>query len=497
MKKKLRKNSSKSVLLMTFSGMPTSINYFYPDAGLSYLASKFHETGQSVKIYDFNNYCFYTQVIEKFNKAKRSSCSKKITSKEYCNIALQLIIKELKPIVHNFSLLGIKIWTGESLKIIPKLIGELKEENPEIELAAGGPILNFYKDDLNIFLKNSSIDYIVLDGEENSFIESFSTETISLDNISVLPVYDKDVYININKGKIPVYLIPDSRGCSNKCPFCNHSLLKKKLFGSDEVLRQITYIKNKYNGKLFRLSGSCPNSNFLHELSNKLIDNNVEVFWSSFTSYNTLKKIDFKLLKASGFSSFLMGIESTNTPILSKFFNKKIDFNNVEFLLKEAVKNKIYPNISIVPVEYMNEVEVQIWSTFPINIGVSTFYPIVYPKTDWWVDGIKFDISIQDKDQYLKYLLYSDYSSEDLHKSNLILNGKSSLELIQVQKKWNSYLLEKSFDLSNTDDIALIPVALGVDPKTFFRKQYSVINSIANIDALNFFDQVKGLINGL
>ncbi len=231
-----------------------------------------------------------------------------------------------------------------SLAWIDNISKELKREI-DTKIYLGGSKFYFYgKKHLDLFRKRfPSIDQLFL-GQELFEVPL---------KVAKIKINYKDIPIpNYNKNKIEDYLnfrvgtrilsIEGSRSCIKKCRFCS----EKSIWGDfrkknpERVVKEIEYLRKKYNIKIFRFNDCLINHNIndLLKMCHIIQKRKINVLWGGMCVVRpemTLKVM--KKLKKSGCSFLWIGIESGSQKILKKI-DKDIELDVVKKNLSNAKK---------------------------------------------------------------------------------------------------------------------------------------------------------------
>lgn len=146
----------------------------------------------------------------------------------------------------------------------------------------------------------------------------------------------------------PVFPIRVSFGCYyGKCVFCDYPLYGKyKPKNTEEVISEISGLKNRYGISNFYFVDAALPPSFLDAFSKKIIENGIEIFYYTnlrFEKYYT-KEFLLRLYK-SGLRCVGWGLESASQKVL-KDMNKRYDIIDGEQILKNSfeigIKNHLY-----------------------------------------------------------------------------------------------------------------------------------------------------------
>ena len=229
------------------------------------------------------------------------------------------------------------------------MIGKLVTYNPQIidnlnfDIGIIGEAENTIKSILNIDIKNidniSKINNIVFKKDNKIIINNTNKEKYDLDKlpISNRNIVDLDDYIDIRS-------ILTSRGCINQCDFCPTYNYWGNWRGKNakNVVKEIEYLIQNYNSKkiIFLDDNATVNKKRMQEISNMIIEKNINIRLGCLSSINTYDKETFKLMYKAGFRWIHFGIESGSQKVLENN-NKRFDVEYAKKVIKE-IRNMGY-----------------------------------------------------------------------------------------------------------------------------------------------------------
>ena len=140
---------------------------------------------------------------------------------------------------------------------------------------------------------------------------------------------------NSNDGrKIP---FESSRGCwwgeKHHCTFCglNGTSMKFRSKSGDRLIKEIMYLKNKYNAKKLCAMDNIIDHRYLKTVLPKVRDLNLDIEFSYEVKSN-LTPADIRVLAASGIRELEAGIESLSTPSLKRMKKGVTALQNIQTL---------------------------------------------------------------------------------------------------------------------------------------------------------------------
>jgi radical SAM superfamily enzyme YgiQ (UPF0313 family) len=346
-----------------------------PPISLAYIKSSLYRDKRAdIKCLDFN-----LDFFEKSKSLEISTANAIIKNKKYMHYKG---IRPLLPIDTKMKEYFIELWLKQIKKYDPDILGisiydstkifsvnlakKVKAWKRRIIIIFGGPdcIFNGEK-----YLLNKYADIVALGEGEETFPELIKT-IINKDNLDSVKgiIYRKKSGIiiktkvreeipNIDSIKFPDYSdfniskykyynkvtlpILGSRGCINRCKFCNHTYFWKRcrFRSADNIFKEIKNNIKKYKVRNFIFHDSYFGGNLTEtqNLYDLIIKNNLEISWEATTGFN--KKMDYELIKKmknAGCMRLNFGLESGSQKILNDM--------GKNFILKDAKKIIKYCN---------------------------------------------------------------------------------------------------------------------------------------------------------
>lgn len=498
-------------LLVSTAGLPKILSDFIPDNGLAGLAASLMNEGCRVKILDFNQPSIFSEVftdeisgfLEKFAhkvfiEGKRPSFPEVLKLKivgrsieknkeEFC-LRLKDYLGEFIE-RENIGCVGFKLWAGDGFRWSIETGRYLKKKYPELKIVGGGPQVDIFGQE--IYKVGEFFDALCYgEGEETiSLLYNFVQGKEKLDNIpnvmfrkkdgSVvktqrkfiddldklpLPVYTPDVYLNINE-KLKMLVLEESRGCPNNCYFCIHPVKsgKRREKTADRVVEEIKNGKDKYGMNLFRYAGSSTPSGLMKKVAEKIIDEKIDVKYTSFGHVNDFDT-DFKILKQSGCESIFFGMESADEDILKKGMNKKIDIENAKRVLRGCKQADIFTVVSFIyPAPFETEKTREKTMKFIKEVrpdSVLVQFSGIYPGTPWFKTPEKFNFTLDDKKTYpvniMTYQIKSLFPPSYWKPLPYKINGMPFKEFARETERFQKELQKEGIETSISDEAYLL-----------------------------------------
>ncbi|MFH1209739.1 MAG: radical SAM protein [archaeon] len=325
--------------------------------GLLYIGTYLTHTGFKVKIHNY---------IKDNNEG--------LTEEEFRN---------LKGDLKDATCIGFSVLTTQVQRSL-ELSKKVKTTLPKLSIVWGGvhPTL-FPKSTCS----NSNIDFVVINEGEEPLIELVKHLKSKNKNFKDIPnlVFKKNNKVIINKeGKLLKFEnspIPDwrllddfvkkniiyhfqgiaykfveihtGRGCPYRCTFCLNAILfgkSRRSRSPESIIKEIKLLKKNYNVNLikFRDENFFINKEFLNELCNDILKENLNIKWWTTARANYFDKFDdqfLQKLKKSGCFHLLIGAESGSSKIL-KAIKKDITPEQLISCAEKCIKHGIVPNFS-------------------------------------------------------------------------------------------------------------------------------------------------------
>jgi radical SAM superfamily enzyme YgiQ (UPF0313 family) len=159
-----------------------------------------------------------------------------------------------------------------------------------------------------------------------------------LTDLSLLPVIDfsfvnPEKYLFRNRGCKRMLHVYASKGCTGTCAYCYNSGYAKGKWRARPpayFISEIRYLKEnfKIDGVYFVDDLLSPDREYLSILCNKLIESNLNIYWSCDMRADMCEKEDLQLMYDAGCRWIMSGIES-GTPCGQKVIKKNLDLDKV------------------------------------------------------------------------------------------------------------------------------------------------------------------------
>lgn len=263
--------------------------------------------------------------------------------------------KEIEETIREYSpdIVGITTLTPP-MKHVIKITQITKEINSKCKVVLGGVHPTAFPE---MTLKETGADFAVIGEGEITLYEiaksisdnSIKTEDIGgicwkkengnivknkprayVENLDILPFPARELFDLSKYYSAPTKKVSDepmatpiltSRGCAFKCVHCISNVLwgrKVRFRSSDNVVREIEEIVNKYNIREFNILDDTftLKKDRLMEICRKIIEKNLKIFWICFSRVNTIDEEMADIMRKAGCRKISFGLESGSQKIL-------------------------------------------------------------------------------------------------------------------------------------------------------------------------------------
>ncbi|UCE06451.1 MAG: B12-binding domain-containing radical SAM protein, partial [bacterium] len=270
--------------------------------------------------------------------------------------------KTFEPLLSNCLFVGISSMTGHQLYAGLKFAKKIRESNPFIPIVWGGRHGTLMYETM---VENPFVDIVIRGQGEKTVVELSkrlleNNSLFGLDGLSFKSngriihnkpreFIDMESFRPIEWNLIDIvqYILDDpdintrslnyisSLGCPHRCGFCTEvpfvkdSSRKWMGFKAESVVHDISYLTNKYqiNGIKFYDANFFVDPTRVLTFASGLIKRSIEIKWAASAHPITIMKLkneDWKIIKKSGCSRLLIGIESGSQKVLD-LINKTMD----------------------------------------------------------------------------------------------------------------------------------------------------------------------------
>jgi magnesium-protoporphyrin IX monomethyl ester (oxidative) cyclase len=406
------------------------IDPYLPPLGILYISSMLEKNGHTVTVVDCN--------AERFTK---DSCKKALKDCDavgmtlYCHPFEQDNSRFISNVIREIDADVPLIVGGPHSTLLPEQ--SLIDHKAEICVKGRGetvinPIMDALKGKKNL----SSIPNIAY--KKNGNIIHTKTEPIRV-NFDDLPypsrhLVDKYDYgymqgIKIAKGRLTSIIT--SRGCVNRCNFCNlHAYIPDCTFRSVEhIKKEIEDISNKgYKTLTFVDDNFMIRKKTVLEIMDFIIENKFDFrIWIFGARAAAADKIIFKKMRDAGTDIINFGIESGSQQILD-YYNKKLTLTEIKFAVNLAKKMGFLTTGTFMigaPIETRDHINqtIRFASRLPLDAAIFFAFHYTY-KSPLWQDAVN-DGKIRANEYRVvpdKKIGLGNFTSEELFKMTKIAN---------------------------------------------------------------------------
>ncbi len=288
--------------------------------------------------------------------------------------------------LNNVSVLGTKVWYGDSYKWAKKLNEIVAEADPEIITVHGGPHPSIYQD---FFVMDTNADLVVLSDGESALLQiagiademkaggmkkadilreikksripnlAYVEEGIVVKSPVVnVPIGEKPRQMHENgfSGRVKVAIINDALGCPyNKCSFCDYRNIYKDYMANtpERVADEISYFTEKGVG-LFRFSSGSNSLDDSVAIADEIIKRGLNARYSFFSRCEPDAKArlednieKYSRLIESGLRAVFIGAESGNDEILRRVMNKGAKKEDIVYTIEAVRKASLKTGVDV------------------------------------------------------------------------------------------------------------------------------------------------------
>ncbi|HAF96555.1 MAG: hypothetical protein A2021_01515 [Elusimicrobia bacterium GWF2_52_66] len=335
-----------------------------PPIALNHVASHVKEKMPhvSVDVYnaDFTNK--HLSIVNSYSYCKHHS-----DYVERLNASGDVIWRQVRAVISDFKpdIVGISAMTSSYISAL-RVSAIVKEINPKTIVVFGGKHPTALPAQT---LSNQSVDFVVIGDGEETFVDlilnwecpekvpgiayrdleggviiNAARPAIYDINSLPLPVFDSAItrygYEDKKNAGISTWSLVAARGCPFQCVYCASD--KKIRYRSPEhVMCEVRIIKDRYGITRFCFEDDSFTLDKGRALELCRLLKKSGVKWICNTRVDLITKELVGVMKESGCESVAIGIE-TGSPKTMRLINKKIDYDRIEWAIREFKKNGIF-----------------------------------------------------------------------------------------------------------------------------------------------------------
>jgi len=477
------------VLLVSFPGYPYTPSSLLPDNGLASLAGTLIASGHEPKVLDYATVSTIRRLypewlsrrvrplaVRMFVERRKLSAPQKAAFVLHGHLLDAIQSKRLREIAEEVAaeaasyradFVGLKLWNGDGFLGSVMIAEAVRARLPEARIIGGGPHVDYFNrhilDYFPVFdvlvqgegervlpeliaAMEANRDWRAIPGviwREGSRISANPPRPLdNLDDLP-LPVYDREVYPAIRGDeKIRIGVVDESRGCPNRCAFCIHPIKsggKWCLKTPGRVVEEMNRLASAIRTRYFVYSGSNTSARIAVGIADEILRSGMDVRYGCFGHVQGIARADFDVLKQSGCEAIFYGLESGSRRILEQAFNKPLDLDLAERVIRHtmdagiaAITSIIYPAPFEDPCSRAETFEYLI-RLRPDSVPVTI--PGLIPGTRWDTDALRYGFEKSRRRDFWRYAL--SYKIKLLYPPSLWkplpyhLNGKTSRQLMR------------------------------------------------------------------
>lgn len=340
----------------------------------------------------------------------------------------------------------------------------------------------FLTENISVLEKFSKLDLIIRGEPEMTFkeivqgkpLEEIAGLTYRKDNVPVsnptrpfienldeLPFPARDL-VDMNLYRRPdnnkkQAVIKVSRGCPFHCFFCLATPVsgrKVRMRSVENIVAEICECKEKYgvDNFLFWSDIFDIDRNWTNELCNRIIDEKLNIVWSSNTRADTADYELAKIMKKSGCELVSIGIESGSQYMLDKM-GKKTTIAQIETTVKAFRKAgiKIYGYFVLgLPWETEETAEATIKFACKLDLNYANFYTATaFPGSRFWDYALENNL-FDEEDKYKSAYYYPSVKTHNLSKDRVFALHKKAVRKFYLRP---SFILKTLFSIRSFTEL--------------------------------------------
>lgn len=273
---------------------------------------------------------------------------------------IENIYRVMKENIHKFSKQNIIGFTTYETNFLYTIMLSLliRQERPNTIIIYGGPHVSQHMNAAKLALKARAADGVVIGEGEKTLTEIIYSQNkkeaffvdgvMRYDKSKNIFVYRARRPVDLNRlpppdfsifqtEKHPLFKLPlySSRGCTNRCSFCNEWKLffpYRKIVHT-KLIENMKYMHQKYNTIRFYFVDSLldGSSVWLDRFAEEQLRQNLNLQWEGFFRGKISKEL-LRKLKKSGLASAFIGIESFSDRILARMEKKRNVADNLKII---------------------------------------------------------------------------------------------------------------------------------------------------------------------
>jgi len=337
-----------------------------PPLGLAYIAAVLEKEGYTVKILDCTAEGYFEKIDYTSDRIRYGLTDEAIKNKiikfSPDLVGVSCLFSSKSPDMHNVCKLIKEVDTGIVVLVggvHPTVLPErtLKDKNIDFVVLGEGDYtvrdiirtLNEGGDVSKIdgigYKKNQEITII----PKTKFIMNLDELPLPARHLLPMDIYSKAASPHSGFKKLPFTTMISSRGCPQRCTFCElHNLWGRKyrMRSVKNVLDEIELLVNEYgiNEIQFEDDNLTANKQRALDIFNGIIDRKLDIVWSNPSGLSVfyLDKQILEKIKESGGYSISLAIESGDEYVLRYLMKKPVNLEYVKTIVNQARKIGLY-----------------------------------------------------------------------------------------------------------------------------------------------------------
>jgi hypothetical protein len=331
------------------------VSYYSPLIAPAILKSCLEKEGYRCKIIDWNRdlYNLFQEIrgIQMFTLDSLAFHDEDVFEymwEKYLKKSTEVFVDELKR--HESEWIGIPFFSLQTKLMGNRLVRTIREKMTDTKILAGGDTMKYYG---KVLKEKGLIDHYVVGEGENAILKVMAGEMdyAGIDgnppdivDINSIPIPD---YSDLDMGQYDAASVVGSRGCINKCKFCdvNYYSSKFRQRKAELIVEEMVNIKERYGiNKIFfadnLINGSIKEfRKMTHLLQGKRIKWNGQMVCKS-----RMVEEDYKMAARAGCIGGYFGIESGSEKVresMGKKLTNETLYKTLEYMTKYNIKSQI------------------------------------------------------------------------------------------------------------------------------------------------------------
>jgi radical SAM superfamily enzyme YgiQ (UPF0313 family) len=336
----------------------------YPLIGPAILKAVLNDNGFKAKYVDFNIEYWNTVGSKEYFRTVDNITENILDIDEQCIDAWANQLIETNP-----TWIGISLFSYKQIPVARKLLHKIKQKS-NIKTVIGGAHISIGVTFIKELQENNLIDAFISGDAEETLVELLQNNTsrtnvfkpVQLQDMNQIPIPDySDLDLDMYEDN-GILLVTGSRGCVKNCTFCNIATIwpTYRFRTGISVASELEYLNQTHGIDKFYFTDSLINGSMkaMRDWCHNIIEKNMNIkWWGQFICRpeHQMTANDYDILKQSGYSRAIIGVESGST-IVREHMTKTFTDQDLFTMLKELVQRNIDIDI-LMMVGYPTETE--------------------------------------------------------------------------------------------------------------------------------------------